>query len=135
MNFRHNIENLEAFRFEIVNAENTEKHHYPSLTLKLERQVNTNVTIKAVNTTGKDIEILQLIQVNPYQKEVQIHAKFERKTTLKHGDNFNILVNGYYENSGSFTLPIVVVYRPHMEQDAKTFLKEIVSNIIQRDPE
>uniref|UniRef100_V5H1S2 Putative RNA helicase n=1 Tax=Anoplophora glabripennis TaxID=217634 RepID=V5H1S2_ANOGL len=129
LNNTENFDHRELIKFELMGTNNVKDNHNASIKLKFERKVHAHATIKAISICENNIEIIEVVQVNPHNKGITVNTKFEKEKTLRHGGNFRILIKGYFENSASFKLPIVVVFRIAAEEEMTYFLKEIIVEV------
>lgn len=98
-----------------------------SLKLKFQIKVNKTHTMIITNTSGdkNPLEIIDVVQINSYQKELVTTMEFKNNKTLHNGQDFKITINGCFGNSASYPLLVVIAYRLVRTEKIRYFLQEV----------
>lgn len=99
------------------------------LTLKIQHSImsDINVTISIKNNTKQEVNILDIIVVNPLIKNVNLSEDFDKGILLGPKKHVNLNLHAYFENSVFFAYPIVIVTGVKGSNTKTYHLKEIVS--------
>lgn len=101
------------------------------LTLKIQHSImsDINVTISIKNNTKQEVNILDIIVVNPLIKNVNLSEDFDKGILLGPKKHVNLNLHAYFENSVFFAYPIVIVTGVKGSNTKTYHLKEIIFEI------
>nr|XP_023017495.1 putative helicase mov-10-B.1 [Leptinotarsa decemlineata] len=82
-----------------------------SLSIETRPKTNIEVKMNLMNKSSSVMTILEVFQMNPHVTDITLSTQVEREIVLAPSQNTVVSLNGYFENSASFTFPLIIVIK------------------------